>query len=105
MKNNCKEFCADTFIWDDHCGFEMTPDAPIGPLLEPWRELVSSVVEIDKAQAKGRAAATFDIEGMNALNGRLDLVQTYYELGVRHMLTTAEISVTSKSRHVLEVEE
>ena len=32
------------------------------------------------------AAATFDIEGMNALNGRLDLVQVYYELGVRHML-------------------
>ena len=23
---------------------------------------------------------------MNALNGRLDLVQAYYELGVRHML-------------------
>jgi membrane dipeptidase len=125
MKNDCQDFCAETFIWDDHCGFEMTPDAPVGPLLEPWRDagidyfsinvcydvvdwtrcleniaalrrripleapwcrLVSSVAEIDQARAEGRAAATFDIEGMNALNGRVDLVQTYYELGVRHML-------------------
>ncbi|MFT5138450.1 MAG: membrane dipeptidase [Lysobacterales bacterium] len=125
MNTNGHEFCADTFIWDDHCGFEMTPDAPIGPLLEPWRDagidyfsinvcydvvdwtrcleniaalrrripmeapwcrLVSSVAGIDEARAEGRAAATFDIEGMDALNGRLDLVQTYYELGVRHML-------------------
>ena len=118
-------FCADNFIWDDHCGFEMTPDAAIGPLLEPWRDagidyfsinvyydpvhwtrcleniaalrrripleapwcsLVLSVADIDTARAEGRAAATFDIEGMNALNGRLDLVQAYYDLGVRHML-------------------
>lgn len=118
-------FCNENFIWDDHCGFEMTPDAAIGPLLEPWRDagidyfsinvyydpvpwtrcleniaalrrripleaswctLVSSVAEIDAARAAGKAAVTFDIEGMNALNGRLDLVQTYYELGIRHML-------------------
>jgi membrane dipeptidase len=122
---NSHAFCTESFIWDDHCGFEMMPDAPIGPLLEPWRDagidyfsinvyydpvhwtrcleniaalrrripleapwcqLVSSVSELDAARAGGKAAATFDIEGMNALNGRVDLVQTYYELGVRHML-------------------
>ncbi|MEM7116779.1 MAG: membrane dipeptidase [Chloroflexota bacterium] len=113
------------FVWDAHCGFEMTPRAPIAPLLEPWRQadvgylsinvyydphpwtrcieniaalrrrlpleapwcqLVSSVAEVDEATANGKTAVTFDIEGMNALNGRLDLVQTYYELGVRQML-------------------
>jgi len=125
MNMDSHAFCAESFIWDDHCGFEMTPGAAIGPLLEPWREagidyfsinvyydpqhwtrcleniaalrrriplespwcrVVSSVAEIDAARAEGKAAATFDIEGMNALNGRLDLVQAYYELGVRHML-------------------
>lgn len=125
MNMDSHAFCAESFIWDDHCGFEMTPGAAIGPLLEPWREagidyfsinvyydpqhwtrcleniaalrrripletpwcrVVSSVAEIDAVRAEGKAAATFDIEGMNALNGRLDLVQAYYELGVRHML-------------------
>jgi membrane dipeptidase len=125
MNTDSHQFIAENFVWDDHCGFEMLPDAAIGPLLEPWREagidyfsinvfydpvpwtrcleniaalrrripleapwaqLVSSVAEIDAAKQQGKAAVTFDIEGMNALNGRLDLVQTYYELGVRHML-------------------
>ncbi len=115
----------DSLIWDDHCGFEMLPDAPLLPLLTPWREagvdylsinvgfdvkawtrtieniaalrrrlplevpfcrLVSSVADIDAARAEGKMAVTFDIEGMNALNGRLDMVQFYYDLGVRHML-------------------
>jgi membrane dipeptidase len=115
----------NTFVWDSHCGFEMTPRAPIAPLLEPWQQagvdyfsinvyydphpwtrcieniaalrrripleapwcqVVSSVAEVDAAHANGKAAVTFDIEGMNALDGRIDLVQTYYELGVRQML-------------------
>ena len=125
MNIDSQAFCKNTFIWDDHCGFEMKPDAPLAPLLQPWRDagidyfsinvcydivpwtrcveniaalrrripietpwcrLVSSVADIDTAQSEGKAAVTFDIEGMNALNGRLDLVQTYYDLGVRHML-------------------
>ncbi len=56
------------------------------PLETPWCRVVASVAEIDAARADGKAAVTFDIEGMNALNGSLDLVQAYYELGVRHML-------------------
>jgi len=34
---NSHAFCTENLVWDDHCGFEMTPDAAIGPLLEPWR--------------------------------------------------------------------
>ncbi|WP_282604651.1 dipeptidase [Pelagibius sp. Alg239-R121] len=115
----------DSLVWDDHCGFEMLPDAPLAPLLKPWREagvdylsinvgydvkawtrtieniaalrrrlpteapfcrLVSTVSEIDQARADGKLAVTFDIEGMDALAGRTDMVQLYYDLGVRHML-------------------
>ena len=125
MESNGFKLCSDTFIWDDHCGFEMTPDAPIAPLLKPWLDaginyfsinvyydpvhwsrcmeniaalrrripleapwcqIVSSVNDIDVALTKGKVAVTFDIEGMNALNGRVDLIQVYYQLGVRHML-------------------
>lgn len=125
MKTDHQLSLQKPFLWDAHCGFEMTPTAPISPLLEPWRlagidyfsinvyydphpwtrcieniaalrrripmeapwcQLVSTVAEIDAARANGKAAVTFDIEGMNALNGRVDLVQTYYELGVRQML-------------------
>ena len=56
------------------------------PLEAPWCKVVSTVADIDEANREGKAAVTFDIEGMNALNGRIDLVQTYYELGVRQML-------------------
>ncbi len=52
----------------------------------PYCRLVSTVAEVDQARRDGKIAVTFDIEGMNALDGRLDLVQLYYELGVRHML-------------------
>ncbi len=55
------------------------------PLEVPYCRLVSSVDEIDQAQAEGKIAATFDIEGMNALNGRVELVKLYYDLGVRQM--------------------
>lgn len=56
------------------------------PMDAPYCRLVSTVKEIDQARAAGEMAVTFDIEGMNALDGRLDLVQRYYDLGVRHML-------------------
>ena len=52
----------------------------------PYCQVVSTVEEIDRVRAQGGLAVTFDIEGMNALDGRLELVQLYYELGVRHML-------------------
>jgi membrane dipeptidase len=116
---------AHALIWDDHCGFEMQPGAPLRELLAPWRdvgvdylsinvgfdpkpwhrtieniaylrrrlpdaapycELVKTVADIDRVRANGGMAITFDIEGMNALNGHLEMVQVYYDLGVRHML-------------------
>ncbi len=113
------------FVWDDHCGFKVSSDEPLRPLLQPWLDanisylsinayydpvpwtraveniaalrrrlpievpevqIISSVIEIDDAYKNQKMAVTFDIEGMNALNGRLDLVEFYYDLGVRHML-------------------
>lgn len=56
------------------------------PVEIPEIQIVSSAGEIDDANDNQKMAVTFDIEGMNALNGRLDLVQHYYDLGVRHML-------------------
>lgn len=115
----------ESLIWDDHGGFEMVPEAPLDPLLAPWRQagvdylsinvsydpqpwfqaieniaairrrlpleapycqIVGTVEEVEKAVAAGKMAVTFDIEGMNALNGRIDLVQFYHDIGVRHML-------------------
>ncbi len=52
----------------------------------PYCRIVSSVAEIEEARADGKMAITFDIEGMNVLNGQLDMLQFYYDVGVRHML-------------------
>jgi membrane dipeptidase len=48
--------------------------------------LVSSADEILAAKSAGRLAVTFDIEGMNALDGRIEMVEFYYHLGVRQIL-------------------
>ncbi len=48
--------------------------------------LVSNVGEIRAAKKAGDLAVTFDLEGMNALDGSLDMVEMYYHLGVRQML-------------------
>jgi len=45
------------------------------PIEVPEIQIVSSVSEIDDANANRTMAVTFDIEGVNALNGRLDLVR------------------------------
>tara|TARA_B100000029_G_scaffold505363_1_gene585925 strand:+ start:212 stop:1393 length:1182 start_codon:yes stop_codon:yes gene_type:complete len=52
----------------------------------PYCQLVSRVDDITLANQQGQLAVAMDIEGMNALNGRVELVQTYYDLGVRHMM-------------------
>ena len=48
--------------------------------------LAGSVDDIDAARAAGKLAVAFDIEGMNALNGDLNMVSLYHALGVRQML-------------------
>jgi membrane dipeptidase len=48
--------------------------------------LVRSADDIVAAKVAGKLAVTFDIEGMNALNGRVEMVEFYHRLGVRQML-------------------
>ena len=54
--------------------------------------LVGSVAEIDQAFMAGDMAIAFDIEGMNALDGSVDMVNFYYDLGVRQMLFAYNIN-------------
>ena len=48
--------------------------------------LVATVDDIHNAKRGGKLAVTFDIEGMESLDGDVDMVAVYYDLGVRHML-------------------
>jgi len=48
--------------------------------------LATSVEAIERARAAGKLAVCFDVEGGTALDGRLDNVQHFYDLGVRWML-------------------
>jgi len=48
--------------------------------------LAGNVSDICRARREGKFALSFDIEGMNALNGNLDMVGVYHGLGVRQML-------------------
>jgi microsomal dipeptidase-like Zn-dependent dipeptidase len=49
--------------------------------------LVRRADDVLEAKKTRRMAITFDLEGMNALNGDPSLVALYYRLGVRQMLT------------------
>jgi membrane dipeptidase len=49
--------------------------------------LVRRADDVLEAKRTGRMAITFDLEGMNSLNGDPSLVALYYRLGVRQMLT------------------
>lgn len=48
--------------------------------------IVGTVDDIQTARASNRLAVSFDIEGVNALNGDLGMVSVYRDLGVRQML-------------------
>lgn len=48
--------------------------------------LIQGVADIKRAKREGKLAIAFDLEGMNALNGDANMVNVYYELGVRQML-------------------
>lgn len=49
-------------------------------------DIVGTVAELDLVRAAGRMAVTFDIEGMCALDGSIDMVKLYHDLGVRQMV-------------------
>lgn len=55
-------------------------------LATPGYRLVTSVAEVKAAKKAGDLAVTFDLEGMNCLDGSLDMVELYHALGVRQML-------------------
>lgn len=57
--------------------------------------IIRSVHDIDLAKAAGKLAISFDIEGTNALNGDLGMVEVYHDLGVRQMLFAYNLSNTS----------
>lgn len=48
--------------------------------------LVGSLDDLDRARAEGKLAVSFDIEGMNALDGDVGRVEAFAGLGVRQML-------------------
>lgn len=48
--------------------------------------LVDTVESIDQARSTSKFSISFDIEGMTALNGNIDMVGLYHALGVRQML-------------------
>lgn len=48
--------------------------------------LAGTVEDILHAKRLGKFAVTFDIEGMNALNGDINMIGLYHALGVRQML-------------------
>lgn len=48
--------------------------------------LVETADDIERAAREGKLGVTFNLEGGNALNGSLSMVELYYDLGVRWML-------------------
>ncbi|MBH67179.1 MAG: membrane dipeptidase [Rhodospirillaceae bacterium] len=49
-------------------------------------QIIGTVDELDRARSAGQMAVAFDIEGMNALDGSVEMVDIYHRLGVRQML-------------------
>jgi membrane dipeptidase len=48
--------------------------------------------DIEKARQSNRLAVSFDIEGMNALGGDINMVEVYHRLGVHQMLFAYNLS-------------
>jgi membrane dipeptidase len=47
---------------------------------------VLSVDDLGRAKAEGKLALMLNLQETDVLEGRLDMIQVYYDLGVRHML-------------------
>src|ERR1700758_196347 len=48
--------------------------------------LAATAGDVTRAKAAGKMAVAFDLEGTNALDGRIEMVEIFYLLGVRQML-------------------
>jgi len=57
--------------------------------------LVANVDDIAVAKNHDKLAVAFDIEGMNALNGDINMVSVYHSLGVRQMLFAYNLNNTA----------
>lgn len=77
-------------------GMDRTPTLDTVKVLSAFRHavlrredryvLVRSAQDVVRAKATGRLAVAFDLEGTEPLDGSIEMIQTYYELGVRTML-------------------
>jgi membrane dipeptidase len=77
-------------------GFDLTPAADTLKVLAAFRHavvrrpdrfrLVRSAADVLEAKAAGLLAVAFDLEGTEPLDGSVEMVEAYYELGVRTML-------------------
>lgn len=77
-------------------GMDSTPPPDALKILSAFRDgvlqredrfaLVRSAGDVAHAKATHRLAIAFDLEGTEPLDGSVDMVQTYYDLGVRTML-------------------
>lgn len=77
-------------------GFDATPlehDIKVLAMFRRWirdhsenYRLIQTVEDIDRAHVEGKLAIGFNLEGFNALDGNVDMVSLYYDLGVRWML-------------------
>jgi membrane dipeptidase len=48
--------------------------------------LIRTIDDVVEANESGKLALTFNLQETNPLDGNLDMIDVYYELGVRHML-------------------
>jgi membrane dipeptidase len=77
-------------------GFDLTPALDTMKVLASFRRgvlerpdrfvLAGTAADVRKAKREGRLAVAFDLEGTESLDGEVDLVHAYYDLGVRTML-------------------
>ena len=53
--------------------------------------LVERVEDVEAAKREGKIAILLHFQGTNPLDGDLNMVETYYKLGIRHMLITYNV--------------
>ena len=71
--------------WEDHIKVLSFMRQWIALRPDEYR-LVKTVADIERCKKEGKLGITFDIEGMCPVQDNLNLVQTFYELGVKWML-------------------
>lgn len=81
----------DTVPWEDSLETLMSFRAQIFEQPD-WVVLVGTGQDVVAAKRAGKLAVAFDLEGTNALDGKVSMVDTYYQLGVRTMLTAYNVA-------------